>query len=101
MKIIKSTLFVVFASILGVSAANAFPANDSINIYWEGPAEEAHGSQFLNKLKRGLINGAQIPSSFEMACYGCISETTGRPRTEYVRPHVRSNGTYVNGYWRS
>ncbi|MDC0378976.1 hypothetical protein OAM79_00615 [Litorivicinus sp.] len=38
---------------------------------------------------------------FEQACYGCISPSTGRPRTEYVQPHFRSNGTYVNGYWRS
>ena len=38
---------------------------------------------------------------FEQACYGCISPSTGRPRTEYVQPHFRSNGTFVNGYWRS
>ena len=37
----------------------------------------------------------------EMACYGCISPRTGRPRTNYVRPHYRGNGTYVRGYWRS
>ena len=38
---------------------------------------------------------------FRLACYGCLSTETYRPRTEYVRPHFRSNGTYVNGYWRS
>ena len=38
---------------------------------------------------------------FEQVCYGCISPSTGRPRTQYVQPHIRSNGTYVNGYWRS
>jgi hypothetical protein len=34
-------------------------------------------------------------------CYGCISSITGRPRTNYVTGYTRSNGTYVNGYWRS
>ena len=37
----------------------------------------------------------------ELTCYGCLSTETGRPRTNYVQPHVRSNGTYVQGYWRS
>lgn len=42
----------------------------------------------------GTVNG------FVKACYGCISERTGLPRTHYVRPHYR-NGSYVNGYYRS
>lgn len=37
----------------------------------------------------------------EPVCFGCISEVTGLPRTHYVRPYTRSNGTYVNGYYRS
>ncbi len=40
-------------------------------------------------------------SIVQIACYGCISNETGRPRTNYVKPHYRSNGTYVSGYWRS
>ena len=40
-------------------------------------------------------------SMVQFACYGCLSTETYRPRNEYVRPHVRSNGTYVDGYWRS
>ena len=39
--------------------------------------------------------------TMEQACYGCISNETGRPRTNYVSPHLRGNGTYVNGYYRS
>jgi hypothetical protein len=35
------------------------------------------------------------------SCYGCISSITGRPRTNYVSGYTRSNGTYVNSYWRS
>jgi hypothetical protein len=37
----------------------------------------------------------------ELACFGCISPSTGRPRTNFVRPHFRSNGTHVGGYYRS
>ena len=42
-----------------------------------------------------------IAGGEELACYGCFSTTTGRIRNNYVRPHVRSNGSFVNGYWRS
>lgn len=35
------------------------------------------------------------------ACYGQPSETTGRPRTEYVQGYTRRDGTYVSGYYRS
>ena len=37
----------------------------------------------------------------ELACYGCRSPETGRPRTNYVQPHFRGNGAYVQPYWRS
>jgi len=37
----------------------------------------------------------------ELACFGCISPDTGRIRDGYVQPHFRSNGSFVNGYWRS
>jgi hypothetical protein len=33
--------------------------------------------------------------------YGTISDVTGLPRTYYVRPYTRSDGTYVSGYYRS
>jgi hypothetical protein len=33
--------------------------------------------------------------------YGTISELTGLPRTVYVRPYIRSDGTYVRGHYRS
>lgn len=33
--------------------------------------------------------------------YGTISPVTGLPRTYYVRPYVRRDGTYVSGYYRS
>ena len=39
--------------------------------------------------------------NFELACYGCPSATTGQPRLNHVRPHYRSNGAYVDGYYRS
>ena len=50
-----------------------------------------------------LINVPEVApiESMELACFGCISKETGRPRTNYVRPHTRSNGTRVQGYWRS
>tara|TARA_Y100001934_G_scaffold232329_1_gene281054 strand:+ start:64 stop:321 length:258 start_codon:yes stop_codon:yes gene_type:complete len=43
----------------------------------------------------------QSEVTMEQACFGCISPSTGRPRMNFVSPHFRSNGTFVNGYWRS
>jgi hypothetical protein len=48
-----------------------------------------------------LINKPIVKVMDELACYGCISPNTGRVRDGYVRPHTRSNGSFVNGYWRS
>ena len=39
--------------------------------------------------------------TYSPICYGCTSSITGLPRTEYVRPHYRSNGAFVGGYYRS
>ena len=48
-----------------------------------------------------LVN-QPLPENLELqACFGCISPSTGRFRDGYVRPHFRSNGSFVNGYWRS
>ena len=48
-----------------------------------------------------LVNKPVVQQTDEIACYGCISPSTGRIRNNYVSPHYRSNGTFVNGYWRS
>jgi hypothetical protein len=48
-----------------------------------------------------LVNKPIVKAMVELACYGCISPSTGRIRDNYVRPHFRSNGAFVNGYWRS
>jgi hypothetical protein len=48
-----------------------------------------------------LINKPIVKVMDELACYGCISPNTGRFRDGYVTPHFRSNGSFVNGYWRS
>ena len=36
-----------------------------------------------------------------VAYYGEISETTGRSKTNYVNGYYKSNGTYVDSYYRS
>jgi len=47
-----------------------------------------------------LSNRADTTNRFIGMCYGCISERTGLPRTEYVRPHIK-NGRWVGGDYRS
>ena len=46
-----------------------------------------------------LIRIPQFPE-LQMSCFGCMSPNTGRPRTNYVRPHY-NNGRFVGGYFRS
>jgi hypothetical protein len=58
------------------------------------------GPTFDVEQENVLTNNPTVTND-ELACYGCISPSTGRVRDNYVRPHVRSNGTSVNGYWRS
>ena len=48
-----------------------------------------------------LVYSPDQGEKFEPICYGCTSSVTGLPRTEFVSPHIRSNGTYVDGYYRS
>lgn len=48
-----------------------------------------------------LVNQPVPPQLDHLVCFGCVSPSTGMPRTNYVRPHYRSNGSFVNGYWRS
>ena len=35
------------------------------------------------------------------SCYGAPSDANGLPRTTYVAPYTKSNGTHVGGYYRS
>ena len=58
------------------------------------------GQHFEFEQENVLTNNPTVTND-ELACYGCISPSTGRVRDSYVRPHFRSNGSFVNGYWRS
>ena len=61
------------------------------------------GNSGLGNMEREYLinNPEKSPSLYSPVCFGCFSSTTGLLRTEYVRPHFRSNGTYVDGYYRS
>ena len=48
-----------------------------------------------------LVNKPIVAVMDELACYGCISPSTGRIRDGYVTPHFRSNGSFVGGYYRT
>ena len=57
------------------------------------------GNSGLSNMEREYLinNPEKSPSLYSPVCFGCFSSTTGLPRTEYVRPHFGSNGTYVDG----
>ena len=92
------TNFFKIAAISGIVIASLSSANSSVN-------DEHSASRFealnLDVLIENPVFDANDNHEFKLSCYGCLSTETYRPRTEYVRPHVRSNGTYVDGYWRS
>ena len=75
-------------------------ANAKSNDIMEGFYETSNSPLVFSPLVTTIENN-QLDHGYTLACYGCLSESTGRPRTEYVRPHYRSNGTYVDGYYRS
>ena len=52
------------------------------------------GNSGLGNMEREYLinNPEKSPSLYSPACFGCFRPTTGLPRTEYVRPHFRSNG---------
>lgn len=58
------------------------------------------GSTFDVEQENVLTNNPTVTND-ELACYGCISPSTGGFRNNYVTPHFRSNGSFVSGYWRS
>ena len=86
------------AAVSGIVIASLSSANASAN-------EEQSASRFkaldLDVLIENPVFDANDSHEFKLSCYGCLSTETYRPRNEYVRPHFRGNGTYVNGYWRS
>jgi hypothetical protein len=47
-----------------------------------------------------IVPTYRVPS-YGLSDYGRISTVTGLPRTHWVNPYFRSNGTYVHGYYRS
>jgi hypothetical protein len=65
-----------------------------------GTSAAPMGSTFDVEQGQVLVNNPNA-GSYETACFGCISPSTGRVRDNYVRPHYRSNGSHVSGYWRS
>lgn len=66
-------------------------------------AGSAHAGSMMPTYGMGndiLINRVDTSNGFINACFGCISGSTGMPRTTYVQPHFNS-GRYVEGYYRS
>ena len=50
---------------------------------------------------KNIAPGDTESAIFTALNFGEISPRTGRPATNYVHGYYRSDGTYVNGYWRS
>jgi hypothetical protein len=75
-------------AVTAIFTAMASSANAAMDPYFEVEQENV------------LINNPNT-GSYQSACWGCISPSTGRFRDGYVTPHFRSNGSFVSGYWRS
>ena len=54
----------------------------------------------IQKSGSGQINNHSNSPLIEISCFGCLSPQSGRPRSNYVRPHI-NNGRVIGGYWRS
>ena len=61
--------------------------------------------EIANQGRQLLIKKPKIEMSnqnFEvLACFGCLSTTTGQPLPKYIWGHMKSNGTYISDYYKS
>lgn len=97
----KMTNLFKIAAISGIVIASLSSASALVNGEHSASRFKALNLDVLIENPVFGIFDANDNHEFKLSCYGCLSTETYRPRTEYVRPHVRSNGTYVDGYWRS
>ena len=81
----------ILSAILGVTVLASSAMANPFNTADDGFSKEV----LIYNPNQGVDVG------FDNICWGCISPNTGRARDGYVSPHYRSNGTHVDGYWRS
>ena len=94
----KNLKILLLSTLITISTGSANANNNEV---MKSFYETSSSPLIFNPLVKSQKNNEQLNKKYSLACYGCISESTGRPRLEYVQPHFRSNGTYVNGYYRS
>ena len=94
LKTLLTALIVLTA--LNISEAEAGAYQNWMNYGKTNDNMVVNPSEFKDNM---LIKLPEFPE-LQMSCFGCISPNTGRPRTNYVRPHF-NNGRFVGGYYRS
>jgi hypothetical protein len=90
----KLTLAIAATLMLTAATANASSMFDPFKANTSGAFGSTHSDALIN-------NPTTRNPAYSPICFGCTSSITGLPRTEFVRPHTRSNGTHVDGYYRS
>jgi hypothetical protein len=90
----KLTLAIATTLMLATASANAGSMFDPFKSSTPGAFGSPNADVLIN-------NPTTRNSAYSPICFGCTSSITGLPRTQYVRPHFRSNGAFVSGYWRS
>ncbi len=84
-----------------VQSRYSIPIVDATSLVLPAPAiAPAASSALLNTLIRALITPSVAPVAENGSYYGEPNQN-GVPKTVLVRGYTRSNGTYVQGYYRS
>lgn len=71
------------------------------------PVDDERRQKFENLVTLATLLGGVLPRFWQLRlprghdCLGATSPTTGLPRTHYVQPYVRKDGTQVGRYYRS
>jgi len=92
----KLTLAIAATLILTAATANA---SSMVDPFKRTDTSCAFGS--THSVNPIIAAGRTMHPAHSPICFGRTSSFTGQPRTEYVSPHFRSNGTLVEGHFRS
>ena len=72
----------------------------ALTIFAGTVSASATAFEIANQGRQLLINKPKIEmpnQNFEvLACFGCLSTTTGQPHPNYMSGYTKSNGTYIS-----
>ena len=80
-------------------ASSFSPARTTVRVSNYTAIDHYYSPQLTKSYGNGAGSAVSIPNPLASG-FGELN-AAGFPKNQYVRPYVRSNGTFVSGYWRN